>query len=49
MSKKKVKLIKSEDYQGDLTIDKIPECIAGTDEEKVAKWIAFYKAGIALI
>lgn len=49
MSKKKIKLIKSEDYKGDLTIDKIPVFISGSDEERVAKWIAFYKAGIAVI
>lgn len=49
MSKKKIKLIRAEEYQSDLTIDKIPSVISGTDEEKIAKWIAFYKAGIAVI
>lgn len=49
MSKKKCKLKLAEDYEGDLDIKKIPSVISGTDEEKIAKWIAFYKAGIAVI
>lgn len=46
----KYKLMVASDYKGNLTTDKIPKFIEGkTEEEKIAKWIAFYKAGIAIV